>query len=876
MFDLKEAINDWKRSLRKLESFEDGAIAELESHLLDEFDKQRQNGLAEEEAFSAAIKKIGRPEDVGGEYFKESRRSLLASPSWQKSRFSPALLLNYLKVAWRRIVRQRGYSFINIFGLALGLACCLLITLLVLDELSFDRFHRNKADLFRVEGDMNVSDRSCRVVATPAPLAPALESEVPEIAAASRCVSAGEVLLQSGGRAFYEGEAFAVDPSFLRMFTFPLRRGDSRTALSGPDSIVISGELAEKFFPGLDPLGQVLRIDEQLDLRISGVLEKVPHNSSLRFQALLPFSFMKATNRGSDNWGDGTVQTYVQLRSGASPAVVSGKITGFIRARRSEDRTTLDLRPLTGIHLHAYSGYETGNTHLLFIILLSVIALIVLLIACINFMNLSTARSASRALEVGMRKVVGAGRGQLVRQFYLEAFLLCLLALGAGLLLASLVLPLFNSLTQRELGFGVAGFPTFLAVLVAVTVLTGLAAGSYPALLLSSFQPAKVLKGERTRGGGEKLRRLLVVLQFTLSIFLVICTLTVSHQLRYLQNKELGYDTRNLLTVPLRLEALRVFPVLKAEWLRIPNVQAVGGCRELPLFIGSFMNSPQWPGKDPQMKPLVGTTRIDAGFVAAMGIAMKEGSPGTEDEVETSPGSARFLVNEELAALINQKPILGTPFSGWDRKGTIAGVMKNFHFQSLEVRVEPLAFIVEAADLRQMVVRLGSGDAGRTVAAMKRAWQRLLPGIPFEQDFYAARIEKIYRGPEILGTVIAVFAAFTVIIACLGLFGLASFIAQARTKEIGVRKALGASAAEIVSLLTRDFLRPVLLANLVAWPLAFLAMNGLLRNFAYHASISPWAFPASGLLALAVAAATVGLQSSRAARANPVDSLRYE
>lgn len=784
------------------------------------------------------------------------------------------MLTHYLKLAGRLLLKNKGYSLITIAGLTAGLACCLLITLWVLDELSFDRFHRYASDLYVVSETQQYSDRQFRVPVTPHPLGPALPAEVPEIRESCRMVWTGGLLLRHGEQSFFETRIRAVDPSFLSMFTFPLIQGDPATALSNPDSLLLDEEMAVKYFGRANPLGQTVRLNNQYDLKVTGVLKKAPLNSSLRFGMLLPYEFLRRLGRTDEEWGNNSILTLVRLQPGASKESVDGKIAGLIKAKVPESRTTLWLSPLIRFHLHTTWGYETGAGDVVKVYIFSAIAVFVLLIACINFMNLATARSAKRGREVGLRKVAGAGRGRLIGQFLGESVLYSGLALLLATGLVWLILPFFNSFTEKQTGFTTAGFLPLIAGLIFITLVTGAVAGSYPAFFLSSFQPVKVLKGELARSGGARFRKILVVFQFTLSVFLILGTLVVSGQLEFMKNKKPGFDREHVIYLEQRGGIVQSYPVMKEALRQTAGVLSVTGCRELPSSIGSNGSGASWDGKDPQSAMLIGQNTVDFDFVETMKMEITAGRSFSRD----FPGDLRagFLINEELAGLMAKKQVVGERLSYMGVDGKVVGVVKNFHYQPLQFKVEPLAMLLDDSSPDYLLVRLAPGDIAGTLKRIGETWRRTLPLYPFEYHFLEEEFEAMYQAEEKVGAVVRAFTLLTVFVACLGLFGLAAFAAEQRTKEIGIRKVLGASSLRLVVRLCREFALLVLLANLLAWPAAYFVMGKWLEGYAYRISLTLPLFLYAALLAMGIAVLSTAGQGLRAAMANPVKSLRYE
>ncbi len=790
--------------------------------------------------------------------------------------WSVQMIKNYLKVALRNIRRHKGFSFINIAGLAIGLASCLLITIWVLDELSYDKYHENAANLYRVEEDQHYSGRIFYVYVTPYPLGPALKMEIPEIVDATRVVWTGGVLFKYGENTFFEDRGRAVDPSFLKMFTFPLIKGEKATALDSPFSVILTEEVAEKYFGEDDPVGKVMTLNDKYEFTVTGVLENIPHNSYLQFDFLVPYEILKRTGQTNEqDFGSNSIFTFVQLPDGMPQEQVDQKIFGFIRTKIPESRTDLRLMPFTRLHLHEFFGYEKSAGAIQYVYIFSVIAFIVLLIACINFMNLSTARSANRAKEVGLRKVVGAVKGHLVRQFYGESVVYAVIALIIAAGVVTLLLPAFSNLSAKNLSWSVAGIGTIVIGLLGITLFTGLVAGSYPALLLSAFQPARVLKGGLFSGsGGARFRRVLVIVQFTLSIVLIIGTAVVYQQLNFIKNMRLGWDKEHLIYIPLRADTRKSYNAIKQELIQNPQVINVTGTAELPTQIGSNSGGSDWEGKDPEFQILIGFNAVDFDFIETLKIEMADGR--SFDKAHTSDLKTGWIVNEEVAKLMGKESVIGERFRHVGVEGTIVGVMKNFHYQTLRNKIEPLAININPENVNYMIIRIPPEDVTASLAFVEKTWKRMLPSFPFEYRFMDERYERGYRSEQRIGTLLRYFAIFAVVVACLGLFGLASFMAEKRTKEIGIRKVLGASIGQITVLLCREFFLLVIVANVIAWPAAYFAMRKWLQSYAYRADLGYFVFIGAMLLALFVAILSVSYQAIRAARANPARSIRYE
>ncbi len=791
------------------------------------------------------------------------------------------MLKNYLKVVLRTIWRQAGYSFINIAGLAIGMACCLVITLWVLDELSFDRFHRNAHNLYRVEENQSYSGRVYHVTVTPFPLAPALKEEIPEIAEATRLVRTGGLLFRYDEKSFFEDRVFAVDPSFLRMFSFPLVKGDAAAVLADPSSVVLTETTVKKYFGNEDPLGKVLTVNNAIGLRVTGVARDVPMNSTIRFDMLYPYELLKSRGRTNESFGTNSILTFVELRPEASVPAVNDKIRGFLKQRVPQSVTELVLFPYTRIHLHQYFGYDPSAVAVRYVYVFSLIAAFVLLIACINFMNLATARSASRAKEVGLRKVVGAVKRHLIVRFYSESLTYAFLSLFIALLLVRLILPWFNALSGKDLPLDFWTNGQVLAGIAAITLLTGFLAGSYPAVFLSAFRPVQIFKGGLKAGTASVLfRRVLVVVQFALSVFLIVGTVVVYRQMQYMKTKALGFDKEQVIFMELRGNTGASFEALRNEFRKDSRILGVTAGSDLPSNIGSNSSGVNWKGKDPAQQVLVGMSGVDYDYIDVLGIELVEGRNFSR-EFETDKTQA-FLINEEVRKLMGKPEVAGEEFSFAGRNGRVIGVMKNFHFETLQSKIEPLAIYLtgqgpnQGGGFRYLMARLSPADLQGAVDFIGRAWTTVLPSYPFEVRFLDDQVDSMYRTEERASRLLRTFAFLAIFIACLGLFGLASFMAEQRTREVGIRKVLGASVPQVAVLLCREFFFLVLLANVLAWPVAYLMLDKWLKNYAYRISLSPLVFFFALAAALAVAIATVSFQAVRAALANPTNALKYE
>jgi len=791
------------------------------------------------------------------------------------------MFYNYLKIAVRNLWRSPLYSLLNIGGLALGIACCLLITLYVYDEWNYDRFHRNASNIYRVVEKQPQAGEIYDVAITPGPLAPTLKTDFPEVAEVGR-IGRWSGLMKYGRQVFEEGNLFFADNGLLRMFDFPLVKGNVAMALTRPDELVMTETTARKYFGNnwqQNPkvIGATLRLNNERDYRVVGVLKDVPANSHLQFGILLSFKNLELFDKWNYNWGSNNFHTYVQLRPATDAAAFYQKIEGQYM-RYAKTGTTLRLQPLTDIHLYSNFAFNTDwgqHNDIFYVRLFGAVGLIVLLIACVNFINLSTARSTRRAREVGVRKTVGAQRWHLVFQFLGESFLLTVLAVVAALVLASVLIPIFSELSGKTLTLDFAAPPFWFALLV-ITLLVGFMAGLYPAFLLSSFQPARVLKSMFRVGSGQTFRQTLVVGQFMLSVALIICTVFIYNQLQYMQQKNLGFDKSQLLYVRLK-GALRenVFG-FKQELLRQSSIESAAATTATLVDVGNSSNI-TWEGQQPKDEFLITQMNVDPDFLSMVGMKLERGTNFIEKSTKDTTWT--FLVNQTAAQRMGYtaQSAIGKRVEFWGMKGRIRGVVRDFHFRPLNVPIEPFIFQYAPGNpYFQMLVKTRPGQAQQAIRAVAQLYKQYEKEAPLQYGFVDQELDQQYRREQRTGQIVLSFSCLAILISCLGLFGLAAFTAEQRTKEIGIRKVLGASVAGVVFLLSRDFLKLVLIAIALASPIAWYMTNRWLQHFAYKIDITWWVFVLASGLAVAIAILTISFQSLRAALMNPAKSLRTE
>jgi putative ABC transport system permease protein len=790
---------------------------------------------------------------------------LISLPSFCKSYiyWSVTMFRNYLKIALRTILKHKGYSFINIAGLSVGIACCVLILLWVQDELSYDRFHENANNIHLTV--LEVEDNWW--TSSPWALGPTLKKDFPEVRTFTRY---GQItrLVRYEDKNYNESIAFA-DPEFFDMFSFPFVGGRPQSVFPTLGSVVITEKTAKKYFGNEDPIGKILNFNNQADLTVTGVIKEVPTNSTMAFDLVIPVLLFG--ERINTEWSIES-RCFVLLQNNTDLDAFREKISGVVMKydRRTDQTIRLDLQPLSRIHLYSL----TGGGNIIYIYIFSFIAVIILLIACINFMNLSTARGGTRAKEVGMRKVVGARRVHVIKQFYGESLLLAVIALAAAIGLVHLFLPSFNRLAQKTLSFNLGSNLIILTGLLGITLFTGIVSGSYPALLISSFHPVKVIKGSLSSGSSKSiLRKVLVISQFTIAIVLIIGTLVVYKQLHYIRNRDLGFSRDQVLSIYMSQTIQPSYPALKEEFLKHPSVLHVTAASNRPNQVGNI-NPVYWEGRGPDQYETWNFISTDFDYVKTFDMEIAQGRDFSKD-FETD--KQNYIVNEEGAKLMGFEDPIGKLFSIWTNEGQIIGVVKNFHMTSLHNEIRPVV-ITLLPNWRPSIlfIKLRPENIQATIKDLEKTWKKFAPNFPFEFQFLDEAFEAQYRTDQRTGSLFKTFAFLAIFISCLGIFGLAAFMAERRTKEIGVRKVLGASISNIMGLISREFMILLTVANLIAWPSAFFLSRSLLNGYAYRANIGFWVFLAAGALSYLIALITVSYQAFKAARTDPARSLRYE
>jgi len=793
------------------------------------------------------------------------------------------MLWNLLKTIWRNARKYRLISIINLAGLAVGLACCILISLWIQDELSFDRFHQKADRIYRVvfstadDGQPTNANGSYGV-------GPALVKDFPEVIQTVRLRKMGQDVKRYVGykdKKFYESRFFFAEPTILTVFDFLLIKGDPATALSKPNSIILTRQTATKYFGNEDPVGKVIEADPYNDgnmmrFLITGVAENVPDNSHFHFDFLASYSTLKEDTESFRGFYQHF--TYILLDHPRAAPSVEGKLLDFLHRHWREDPWyTLRLQPLLDIHLHSRLKSEIQPTgSIVHVHIFTLIALLVLVIACINFMNLITACAVRRAREVGIRKVVGARKRQLVKQFLGESLLLSLVSVGIALFLIYLVLPVFGNLTGKEFSYSSILHPFFLAGLGGVVLIVGFLSGIYPAFLLSSFRPVQTLKSRPSYSSqGDLVRKGLLVFQFVLSIGVIFAALVSQRQMNYIQSKNLGYDRKQLVVIPLNRDLRRDYESFRNELIKHPGIENTATSSLVPTR-GSYHINFRFKGNDESITQVI--YMVDKEFMTTFGIQLLAGRNNQTTAAEGGPiGLMISNLSMKEAGYASPVEAVGESFTMQERQGHIAGVVNDIKIYSLHRPQYPINYVVTPIDRHNyLTLRLHPRSISDALGHLQKTWQDMMPNYPLDYFFLDASFQRMHLADQKMSRIISIFSFLAVFVACLGLFGLTAYTVEQKTKEIGIRKVLGASIPRIYLLLTHKFLRWVIVANLIAWPLAYYAIDQWLKNFALRINMNIWPFFISGSLVLGIAMLTVSFQALRAARANPVESLRYE
>ena len=808
---------------------------------------------------------------------------------------------NNLKIAFRNLRKNKGFSFINLFGLTVGLSCCLLIGLFIWNELSFDRYHKNADRIYRVSREFINTDGSIQLHlgSLAPPFAPLLENDFPDIEAAIRLLQ-NTVTFQKEDRFYAEENVFMAEPELFELFDIPLISGDVATALNEPFSILLSESTAKKYFDEENPINQTLRGMGQFDLKITGVFKDFPYNSHFHPDILTSFSTLNDPNiYGAEglrtNWGNNSFSTYLLLPDNYPvknleqqfPAFLDKNMAGYYNQGKASERTKLYLQPLTDIHLHGHLDSEIEeNGDIRRVYLFAIIAALILLIACINYMNLSTARSSTRAKEIGVRKVVGAERSQIVWQFLSESFLLSLLATIFAIVIAQFALPFVNQMMGQELQITNSMLLTIPFITILVALIAGFLAGFYPALVLSGMKPLNILKGGvmvNGKRGGSSLRKVLVTGQFAISIGLIIAAIVVFQQLNFMQNKDIGLDKDHVVALNFYSNIAANYESFRNELIADNSIKNVGRSSRIPSgrLLDSYGSAQvQLSGEELEQNAAdLKSLTVDHRFIPTYDLNLAAGRNYREDKGLDRSGS--FILNEKAAKTLgwsDGEAAVGKRIVYGGRDAHIVGVLDNFNFESLHQNIQPMILFIpsDSTNFNYLSVKLDGQQLPAALAHLEQVWKQFLPQFPFDYQFVDEEFGALYEAEQRQGRVFISFALLAILVACMGLFGLTAFVTQQRVKEIGIRKILGATTASLITLLSKDFLKLVLIALVIATPLAYFLMEGWLADFAYRIDLQWWMFGVAGVLGIGVAFLTVSIQSMKAALANPVQSLRSE
>jgi putative ABC transport system permease protein len=779
------------------------------------------------------------------------------------------MLRNYLKMAFRNLKRYKGTSFINIAGLTVGMACFVLIFLWAHDELSYDTFHPHSSELYRIILKKAGEPGDPGIPSSPYILPLILKDEYPEIVEVTRVRTRGyPTAVRFGDITFYEQRFFLTDPSFFSMFSYDFEAGDPKTALKNPNSVVLTKEAAQKYFGSQDPLGKILHWNNAEDLEVTGIIKEIPYNSHLQFDFMASLQLYDS-ERINSWWRE--ADAYVQLQKGIFVEEVNGKIAGTIQRFHPEDDYVISLQPIREAHLNIVQG---GQSDRRIVLIFALIAILVLAIACINFMNIATARSSTRALEVGMRKVVGARRSDIIRQFLGESVFLAILSFVMALFLVDLFLPMFNSLQGKEMSLLGTGNLFIYIVLLIVAVLSGLVSGSYPAFFLSAFQPVKVLKKDLTRGRkGTAFRTVLVVSQFSVSVLLVVLTVVAYRQMQHLRNAEIGFSREQIIHILMNDDLRASYGTFKDELLKHPRILNVTSASAVPHLLFN-VNDFRWEGMDREKEVELNFLYVDHDYAETFDLEIVSGRDFSEDY--PTDASEAYVVNESAVRFMGMEDPIGKRVELAGREGRIIGVVKDFNFKPLVFDISPMVMGIRPSWFFDLLIKIDSRDISGSLAFIEKTFKEVSPDFPFQYQFLDDWFEIIYMPLKIMNKIFNGFAVLAVFISCLGLFGLASLLMEQKKKEIGIRKVLGASVPGVVFLLSRKFLKIILIADLIAVPAAYVVAGIFLNLFVSRTKVGPGAIIGTVALTFVVALITISYQVFRTALADPVDSIRYE
>lgn len=788
----------------------------------------------------------------------------------------------YFKTTFRNLWKNKTYSFLNIFGLAVGIACAALIFLWVEDELTYNHYFSNRDNLYNVKDQQTYDGTTFTFDATPGPMAQGIKAEIPGIKNTARCTWGNQLLFSVGDKNIYDQGNY-VDPSFLTMFQLQFVKGNAASAFNDLYSLVVNETMAKKFFGTTDVIGKSLKVDNKQNYIITGVIKDLPKNVSLKFDWLAPYKVYENDNTWLKDWGTNGTITYVETSPNANIASINKKLYGYIQTKMSGASARMSIYPMT--HWRLWNSFDPANGkekegRVKYVNLFSLIAWIILIIACINFMNLATARSEQRSREVGVRKVLGAAKKRLIAQFIGEAVFMAFLSALLSIIIILLVLPAFNTLVEKQLALHLF-YPSHIGALLLITLLCGLIAGSYPAFYLSSFNPVTVLKGLKLKTGSAGfIRKGLVVLQFAISVTLIISTIIIYQQIQHVKNRDLGYNKQGLIYTGLSGNMKENFSAIKNDLQQTGVIENASLSNNYVLQLGSNTGDFAWPGKDPKKQVLITVEGVSPEYISTMGMHLKA---GRDFYADIKSDSNNIIINEALAKLLGKKNVVGSFLTRNDgkEKYTIVGVINDFVYNSMYAPASPLIMYSDTSNVNFLTVRLKqNANVTSSLAKVESVIKNDNPGYPVEFNFVDEQFNQLFKTESLIGKLAGVFAVLAIVISCLGLFGLSAYTAEKRTKEIGIRKVLGASTSGLAGLLSKEFIKLVLIACVIAFPVAAWIMNNWLQNDVeyrqYRVHIDPAIFIAAGVLATLIALITVSFQAIKAAVTNPAKSLRTE
>jgi putative ABC transport system permease protein len=784
---------------------------------------------------------------------------------------------NYLKAAFRSLAKNKGFTLLNIGGLAIGIACATLIFLWVESEVTYNHFFTNRDNIYKVKDKQTYDGVAYVFDATPGPLAQGMKAEIPGFKATARTTWSNNALFALGDKTIYQ-QGMYVDPAFLSIFRLQFVKGSAATAFSQLYALVITEKMANNFFKTTDVIGKTLRVDNKQDYVISGVINDFPENVSIKFDWVAPFKIYESANTWLTQWGSNALITYAQLEPNADVNAINKRLYNFVGNKSKGVTAKMSVYPMNRWRM--YDSFDSNGSEkqgrIKNVNLFSLIAWIIIIIACINFMNLATARSEQRAREVGVRKVLGAGRFKLIIQFIGESLFLSFISALLAILLVSLALPTFNTLVQKQLSLNLFD-PVHAGSLLAIALICGLIAGSYPAFYLSSFNPATVLKGLKLKAsvGAGFIRKGLVIMQFSISVILIICTVIIYSQIQHTKNRELGYNKQDLVYLYMHGNMGQHFDAIKNDLISTGVITNASTSSQTILQLGSNTGDFTWQGKDPNKQLLVSVDYVSPEFVSTMGAHIKY---GRDFYPNATPDSSNIIINDAFAKAINAKHIIGTVLTrGGGQKFTITGVINDFIYNNMYASATPLILFCAPKEGNILTVRFKPGvDLKTGLPQLESVIKKTSPGYPFNYQFVDQEFEQYFKTETLVGKLSGIFAGLAIIISCLGLFGLAAYTAERRTKEIGIRKVLGATSRGLTALLSKDFVVLVIISCIIAFPVSWLMMHSWLKDYEYKVDISWWIFIITDLLAITIAVATVSVQAIRAALTNPVKCLRSE